>query len=192
MLALLKCCFFRFRMFATLVCTEKMLNVHSVQRAFGRKILKGTWIWGGFSGVFAEIGSSWVPYTIYTFRAVPILAWNSRRYSRSRRLPNLASWGVWESANGFLKEKSPRQWVTDSLSQWVTHSPTRLVGEWMSDKNSRIGKKYLCVPVVAGIPCSSCVRCLWYCWRSVVGIPALALSMLLPTPLPCWYSCGYL
>ncbi len=31
---------------------------------------------------FAKIGSSWVPYT--TFRAVPILALNSRRYSYSK------------------------------------------------------------------------------------------------------------
>jgi hypothetical protein len=31
---------------------------------------KGTWQRGGFSGVFAVIGSAWVPYT--TFRAVPI------------------------------------------------------------------------------------------------------------------------
>ena len=42
-------------------------------------LVKGTWQWSGFSGVFVEIGFSWVPYT--TFRAVPILASNSRRYS---------------------------------------------------------------------------------------------------------------
>jgi hypothetical protein len=41
-----------------------------------------TWQWDGFSGVFAEIGSSWVPDT--TFRAVPILASNSQRYSYSK------------------------------------------------------------------------------------------------------------
>ena len=34
--------------------------------------VKGTWQRGGFSGVFAEIGSAEVPYT--TFRAVPIWA----------------------------------------------------------------------------------------------------------------------
>ncbi len=44
--------------------------------------VKGTWQWDGCSGVFAEIGSSWVPYT--TFRAVPILTSNSRRYSYSK------------------------------------------------------------------------------------------------------------
>ncbi len=38
--------------------------------------------WGGFSGVFAEIGSSWVPCT--TFRAVQIFASNLRRYSYSK------------------------------------------------------------------------------------------------------------
>jgi hypothetical protein len=32
-----------------------------------------------FSDVFAKIGSAWVPYN--TFRAVPILASNSRIYS---------------------------------------------------------------------------------------------------------------
>jgi hypothetical protein len=42
-------------------------------------IFKGTWQWGGFSGVFAEIGSAWLPYT--TFRAVAILDSNSWRYS---------------------------------------------------------------------------------------------------------------
>ncbi len=45
-------------------------------------LFKGTWQWDGFSGIFAEIGSSWVPYT--TFRAVPILASNSRRCSCSK------------------------------------------------------------------------------------------------------------
>ncbi len=43
---------------------------------------KGTWQWGGYSGVFAEIGSSQAPYT--TFLVVPILASNSRRYSYSK------------------------------------------------------------------------------------------------------------
>ncbi len=42
-------------------------------------VIKGTWQRGGFSGVFAEIGTAQVPYT--TFRAVPIWASYSRRYS---------------------------------------------------------------------------------------------------------------
>jgi hypothetical protein len=41
--------------------------------------LKGTWQRDGFSGVFAEIGSAKIPYT--KFRAVPIWASYSRRYS---------------------------------------------------------------------------------------------------------------
>ena len=45
----------------------------------GLSSLKGTWQRGGFSGVFAEIGSSRVPYS--KFRAIPIFASNSRRYS---------------------------------------------------------------------------------------------------------------
>ncbi len=64
--------------------------------------LKGTWQWGGFSRVFAEIGSSWLPYT--TFRAVPILASISRRYSYSKNDSPL----------------SPIRWVADSAYQ----SPT--------------------------------------------------------------------
>ncbi len=41
--------------------------------------LKGTWQRGGFSEVFAEIGTAQVPYT--TFQAVPVCALYSRRYS---------------------------------------------------------------------------------------------------------------
>ncbi len=41
--------------------------------------IKGTWQRGGFCGVFAEIGSAYIPYT--TFRAVPILASNSQKHS---------------------------------------------------------------------------------------------------------------
>jgi len=46
-----------------------------------------------------------------------------------------------------------------SASRRVVDSPTRRVGESMSDKNSRIGKNVfdLRVPVVAGIPCFSSV-----------------------------------
>jgi hypothetical protein len=81
-----------------------------------RMCIKGTWQWGGFSGVFAEISSSWVPYT--TFRTVPILASNLRRYS-------------------YLKNDSPQSsiWgVADSLYRWV--------GEWttprITDTESRL------------------------------------------------------
>ncbi len=69
-------------------------------------ILKGSWQWGGFSGVFAEIGSSWVPYT--TFRAVPILALNMRRYSYSK--------------NDFLL--SPIRGDANSPHHWYAESPT--------------------------------------------------------------------
>jgi hypothetical protein len=69
-------------------------------------VIKGTWQWGGFSGVFAEIGSSWVPYT--NFRAVPILASISRRYLFSK---NYSPW-------------SPIWGVADSTYQWYGESPT--------------------------------------------------------------------
>ncbi len=76
--------------------------------------LKGTWQWGGFSGVFAEIGSSWVPYT--TFLAVPILASNSRRYSYSKNDSPL----------------SPIRGVANSPYRWCRESPTPRIVEWAS------------------------------------------------------------
>ncbi len=96
--------------------------------------IKGTWQWGGFSGVFAEISSSWVPYT--TFWAVPILASNSRRYSYSKNDSPLSPirgvrvsiiQGVGESAIDFFKRKlsvSMIQRVVDSPHQWYGESPT--------------------------------------------------------------------
>ncbi len=79
-------------------------------------ILKGTWQWGGFSWVFAEIGSSWVPYT--TFRAVPIFSWNSLRYSYSKNNSPL----------------SLIRGVADSLLHWYTESPTPRI----TDMESRL------------------------------------------------------
>jgi hypothetical protein len=55
---------------------------------------------GGFSGVFAEIGSSKIPYT--TFRAVPISAWQVGESSTCR---------VGESAFECLKENSASRGV---------------------------------------------------------------------------------
>ncbi len=74
----------------------------------------GHWQWGGFSGVLAEIGSSWVPYT--TFRAIPILASNSRRYSYSKNDSLL----------------SPIRGVADSLYRWYGESPTPCIVELRS------------------------------------------------------------
>jgi hypothetical protein len=73
--------------------------------------LKGTWQCGGFSGVFAEIGSSWVPYI--TFRAVPILASNSWRYLYSKNDSPL----------------SPIRRVADSPYRWEGESPTSRIVE---------------------------------------------------------------
>ncbi len=104
-----------------------------------------------FSEVFAEIGSSWVPYT--TFQAVPILASNSRRYSYSKNDSPLSPiWGVVDSVYRrlpaspirrvgywiFLLKKTLRindtesrrlsapgiRWVADSPYCWVGESPT--------------------------------------------------------------------
>jgi hypothetical protein len=78
---------------------------------------------GLFSGVFADIGSSWVPYT--TFRAVPILASNSRRYSYSKNDSRTHRYG--ESAIEFFKRKlsvSMIRRVVDSPHQWYRQSPT--------------------------------------------------------------------
>ncbi len=90
---------------------------------------KGTWQWGGFSGVFAEIGSSWVLYT--TFQAVPILASNSRRYSYS-------------------KNDSPYRWVGESTTPGITDTRSRRlpallirrVGYWICLKANSLYRWY--------------------------------------------------
>jgi hypothetical protein len=92
---------------------------------------KGTWQWGGFSGVFAEIGFSWVPYT--TFRAVPILASNWRRYSYSKNDSPHHRYG--ELAIEFFKRKltvSMIRRVVDSPHQWYGESPTSCIVESVS------------------------------------------------------------
>ncbi len=74
----------------------------------------GTWQWGGISGVFAEIGSSWVPYT--TFRTVLILASISRRYSYAKN----------------DSPQSPIRGVADSTYQWYGKSPTPRITDMRS------------------------------------------------------------
>ncbi len=104
---------------------------------------KRTWQWGGFSGVFAEIGSSWVPYT--TFRAVPILASNSGRYSYSKNDSPLSR-GV---AN------SPHHWYAESATPRITDTESRLLnflkenflyrwyGEWSTPRISDTVSRWL-------------------------------------------------
>jgi hypothetical protein len=84
----------------------------------GLRSLKRTWQWDGFSGAFAEIGSSGVPYT--TFRAVPILASNSRRYLFSKNDSPL----------------SPIRGVADSAYQWYGESPTPRITDMRSRRLS--------------------------------------------------------
>jgi hypothetical protein len=95
---------------------------------------KGTWQGDGFSGVFAEIGSSWVPYT--TCQAVPILASNSRRYSYSKNdspLSPIQRVGYWI----FLKENSLYRWywesstpcTSDTVSSRLPVSLSRIVAD---------------------------------------------------------------
>ncbi len=100
----------------------------NISRVFDH--LKGTWQRGWFSGVFAEIGSSWVPYT--TPRAIPILASNSRRYSYST--PRYHRYG--ESATpritntesrllNFLKENSLYRWYGESSTPRTSDTVSR-------------------------------------------------------------------
>jgi hypothetical protein len=88
--------------------------------------LKRTWKWDVFSGVFAEIGSSWVPYT--TFQAVPILASNSRRYSYSKNTPRYHLYG-----------ESPTPRISDAGSRRLPDSTIRGVGDSrITDTESRL------------------------------------------------------
>ncbi len=105
-----------------------------------RLYLKGHGNEAGFSGVFVEIGSSWVPYT--TFRAVLILASNSQRYSYSkndsplspiRGVANPSYWWVGEST-------TPR--ITDTRSRRLPASPIRRVGYWIFFKENSLYRWY--------------------------------------------------
>ena len=99
--------------------------------------IKGTWQWDGFSGVFAEIGSWWVPCT--TFQAVPILASNLRRYSYSKNdFPLSPLQRVADSAYHWYGE-SPTPCITDTRSRWLPASPIQRVGYWI------FLKKTLCI-----------------------------------------------
>jgi hypothetical protein len=82
---------------------------------------------------FAEIGSSWVPYT--TFRAVPILASNSRRYSYSKKDSPLSPIrGVSDFAYQWYGESptpriadSPHHWYAESATPRITDTESRLL-----------------------------------------------------------------
>ncbi len=78
--------------------------------------LKGAWQWGGFSGVFAEIGSSWVPYT--TFRAL-----------LSRRLSVSVIRGVADSPYRCVRgvDDSPHHWYAESATPRITDTESRLL-----------------------------------------------------------------
>jgi hypothetical protein len=96
-----------------------MLRRLSIKCHFSYKkyLLKGTWQWYGFSGGFAEIGSSWVLYT--TFWAVPILASNSRRYSYLKNDSPLSPIrGVADS---------PHHWYAESATPRITDTESRLL-----------------------------------------------------------------
>ncbi len=104
-------------------------------------IVKGTWQWGGFSGVFVEIGSSWVPYTTVPFG--PFRFWlRIRGDIRIRKTtPRYHRYG--ESATpritdtesrlfNFFKRKlsvSMIRRVVDSPHQSYGDSPTPRIGE---------------------------------------------------------------
>ncbi len=98
----------------------------------GLGTFKGTWQWGGFSGVFAEIGSSCVPYP--TFRAVPILASNSRRYSYSKNDSPLSP------IRGVGESRTPC--ITDTQSRWLPASSIRRVGYLIFFKENSLHRWY--------------------------------------------------
>ncbi len=73
----------------------------------------------------------------------------------------------------------------------LAESESRLMNFWK--KNSCVSESgSRCLIKLFRLLCACCCRhpLFQLCWRSVVGIPAFALSMLLATPLPCWYSWG--
>jgi hypothetical protein len=99
-----------------------------------------TWQWGGFSGISAEIGSSWVPYT--TFPAVPIFASNSRRYSYSKNDSPLSRIrGVADFAYQWYGEL-PTPCITD---MWSRLLPASLIGGVGASPHHRYGEKTLCI-----------------------------------------------
>ncbi len=97
-------------------------------------ILKGTWQWGGFSWVFAEIGSSWLPYT--TFPAVPIFASNSRRYSYSKNNSPLSLIrGVTDSPHHWYAETAtPR--ITDTESWLLNFLEENSLYRWYGESST--------------------------------------------------------
>ncbi len=142
----------------------ELIWAHVVFKWIEANLFKGTWKWDGFSGVFAEIGSSWVPYT--TFQAVPILASNSRRYSYSKndsRLSPIRRVGYWI----FLKENSLYWWYAESstprtsdtvsrrlpvsLSRRVTDSAYHRYGESTTPRILEWGSRRLRISVIRGV-----------------------------------------
>ncbi len=98
---------------------------------------------------FAEIGSSWVPYT--TFQAVPILASNSRRYSYSKNDSPLSPIrGVadspyrWygESPTPRISDASSTPRLNDTGSRRLPVSPIRRVGYWIFLKENSLYRWY--------------------------------------------------
>ncbi len=94
---------------------------------------------------FCRIGSSWVPYT--TFRAVPILASNSRRYSYSKNYSPLSPirgvadspyWWYGELPTPRIVESGSRQlpahWYAESATPRITDTESRLLN--FSKENS--------------------------------------------------------
>ncbi len=110
----------------------------SIGTDFVKCSLKGQW--GGFSGVFAQIGSSWVSYT--TFRAIPILASDSRRYSYSKNDSPLSPIrGVADSPYRWVGE-STTSCITDMQSRRLPASTIRRVGNWIFFKENSLYHRY--------------------------------------------------
>ncbi len=88
---------------------------------------------------FAEIGSSWVPYT--TFRAFPILASNSQRYSYIRKTttryhrdgesptPRISDTGSRQLPASLIRgvANSPHHWYAELATPCITNRESQLL-----------------------------------------------------------------
>ncbi len=94
-------------------------------------------------------------------------------------IPRVGYWIFKKKTTRIGESKQLPSWV----SRWVTESPCWWVGESLSDKKDSLAL-YVCLLLQASLVLAVAGL------SAVVGIPTFDLSMLLPTPLPCWYFCG--
>ncbi len=135
---------------------------------------KGTWQWGGFSAVFAEIGSSWVPYTnfpgrsdfgfefaeIFVFeKRVPAITNTGSRQLPASPIRRVGYWIFKEKTLCIDDTKSRRlpapviRWIADSPFRWVGESPSAYhrYGESMTPRIVESGSRRLRGLVIRGV-----------------------------------------